>query len=83
VHSDAVLGAGADARHQFDGREVLPSEYVPRIHALLDEAPIALPERSVKQVHFDSNIAREEIWENMRKLAQQLKSRRDIWVEDC
>ena len=61
----------------------VPVECVAHIHALLDEAPLALLARAVEQVHLDSNIARQEIWANMRRMAQQLKSRRDIWAQDC
>ena len=61
----------------------VPSDYWAHMHALLDEAPIALLARAVEQVHVDSNLAREELWANMRKMARLLKSRRAIWSEDC
>lgn len=44
------------------------------MHALIDEAPIALLAGVVEQLHVDSNRAREEVWANMRKIAQLLKT---------
>jgi len=57
----------------------VPPQYQAHVHALLDEAPLALLARAVEQVHQESNTPRAKVWNNMRQLAKQTKSRRDLW----
>jgi transcriptional regulator with XRE-family HTH domain len=57
----------------------VPEQYRAHIHALLDEAPIALLARAVEQIHQESNAPREKVWSNMRRMARQLKSHRELW----
>jgi len=56
-----------------------PLGYTPYLHALLDEAPTSLLASLAEQLHRESAMSREDLWKNFRKLAQQVKSRRDIW----
>ena len=39
--------------------------------------------KAVEQVHADSGVARGEVWANMRGMARQLKSTRDLWNVDA
>jgi transcriptional regulator with XRE-family HTH domain len=57
----------------------LPEKYVPHLHALLDDAPVALLSAVAEQLQEEESISREAVWKNYRALARQVKSRRDIW----
>jgi len=61
----------------------IPSSYEPHVRTLLEEAPVALLARVVEQIHTDSQMGRDAIWANMRRLACELKVRRDIWHLDA
>lgn len=57
----------------------LPENYIPHVHALLDDAPVSLLGAVAQQVHDEASISREDVWKNYRSLARQVKSRREIW----
>jgi transcriptional regulator with XRE-family HTH domain len=57
----------------------LPVAYEPYVRTLLDEAPISLLAHVVEQIHSESQLDRGVIWANMRRLAKELKVRRDFW----
>ncbi|WP_022983007.1 helix-turn-helix domain-containing protein [Ideonella sp. B508-1] len=62
------------------GTGELPAGLEAYVHALLDEAPMDLLARAVEQMHAEAGLARETVWANMRRLARQLKSRRNLWA---
>lgn len=51
----------------------------PYLHALLDEAPISLLASVCEQLHDQSGLARQQVWQHLRQLARQVMSKRDIW----
>jgi len=57
----------------------VPLGYAPYLHALLDEAPMSLLSSLAEQLHRESATSRQDLWKTFRRLAQQVKSRRDIW----
>lgn len=54
-------------------------DYAPYLLALLDEAPVSLLASLSEQLHGEVATSREDLWKNFRKLAHQVKSKRDIW----
>lgn len=58
---------------------LLPTGWLPHVHALLDEAPVSLLASVVEQLHEEEGIERTLLWKRMRELAQQLKSTRELW----
>lgn len=57
----------------------VPEKFIPHVHALVDDAPVSLLAAVIEQLHEESNVSREEVWKNLRGLARQVKSRREIW----
>lgn len=57
--------------------EAAPAD-VPYLHALLDEAPTSLLASVAEQLQDDAGSST-VVWSNFRKLAHQVKSRRDLW----
>lgn len=55
------------------------ADILPHVYALLDEAPVSLLASVVEQLHEESGIERAKVWRQMRDLAHQLKSGREIW----
>lgn len=58
---------------------VLSADIVPHVYALLDEAPVSLLASVVEQLHEEAGIEHAKAWKQMRALAHQLKSSREIW----
>lgn len=58
--------------------EATPAD-APYVHVLLDEAPISLLASVAEQLQTEAGSSR-HVWENYRKLAQQVKSRRGLWT---
>lgn len=54
-------------------------DQAPHLHALLDDAPVSLLASVVEELHEESGIQRKAVWKNLRDLARQVKSTRDIW----
>lgn len=57
----------------------VPLAQAPHLHALLDDAPVSLLASMVEELHEHSGIDRNALWSNLRDLARQVKSKRDIW----
>jgi transcriptional regulator with XRE-family HTH domain len=57
--------------------EAAPAD-TPYVHALLDEAPTSLLASVAEQLQGDAGGST-AVWNNYRKLAQQVKSRRNLW----
>jgi len=57
----------------------LSADIVPHVYALLDEAPVSLLASVVEQLHEEAGIEHAKVWKQMRGLAHQLKSSREIW----
>ena len=56
-----------------------PPNYAPHIRTFLDEAPISQIAGVVEQLHHENDVSRNEIWQNMRKMANAAHLLRDIW----
>ncbi len=67
VLRDALTGAGVSR------------DFLPHLHTLLDEAPVALLAAVVEQLHIDHGNERALVWQRMRMLAGQLKTSRALW----
>ncbi len=70
----------ADELRQAITTTVLPVALQPHMATLLDEAPLSVLAAAVEQVHAEQDIARAQIWKNLRKMATALKSDRAIWA---
>jgi hypothetical protein len=46
---------------------------------LLDDAPASLLAAVVETLHSEKGVPRVEVWSSIRRLAKQVKSRRDLW----
>ena len=57
----------------------LAPAYRPHVYVLLDEAPVSLLASVAEQLHRDVGVERAQVWKQMRALAHQLKSSREIW----
>lgn len=57
----------------------VPDQYIPHVHALLDDAPVSLLGAVAEQLNEEASLTREAVWKNYRSLARLVKSRRDIW----
>lgn len=57
----------------------VPKGLLPHMHALLDEAPVALLASVVEQLHREERVDRAQVWKHMRELAHDLKSSRELW----
>jgi len=56
-----------------------PGRYLPHLHAFLDEAPVSLLASVVGQLQDEEGTRPAHAWAQLRGLARQVKSRRDIW----
>ena len=54
-------------------------DQAPHLHALLDDAPVSLLASVVEEIHEASGVDRKAVWSNLRNLARQVKSMREIW----
>lgn len=61
-------------------RGAVPSAWAPHLNELLEDASIELLARVVEVLHLEHAVARTQLWGNLRTLAHQLGSRRDIWA---
>lgn len=51
----------------------------PHLQTLLDEAPMSLLAKVVDEIHVEQGMERASIWQQMRRLATQLKCFRLVW----
>ena len=58
----------------------VPAEFMPHVHTLLEEAPVALLAGVVEQLHQELGVERAQGWKKMRTLAHQFKSNRGLWL---
>ena len=59
----------------------MPAVFEAHVHALVDEAPVALLARVVEQMYAKAGMAREAVWATLRGWARELKSRRGLWSD--
>jgi len=59
---------------------VVPRQFMPHVHTLLEEAPASLLARVVEELHEGLGLDRTQGWKKMRTLAQQFKSSRELWL---
>ena len=57
----------------------IPTGFQPHVNTLLEDASVSLLAAVVEQIHMSSGIERVHLWAQLRELARQLGSRRDIW----
>lgn len=58
----------------------IPEDSAPHLHALLDEAPVSLLASVANQLHAEVGLDRHAVWKTYRRLAHEVKSRREIWA---
>lgn len=58
----------------------VPERYIPHLYALLDDAPVSLLGAVAEQLSDAGELSSETVWKNYRKLARQVKSRRELWA---
>jgi transcriptional regulator with XRE-family HTH domain len=56
------------------------TEFLPHVFTLLEEAPISLLASVVEELHAGIGIERPQVWSQMRQMARQLKSGRELWL---
>ena len=56
-----------------------PSHLEPHVHAILVDAPASLLASVADQVHQETGLDRKDVWSNYKRLAEQVKSKRDLW----
>lgn len=56
-----------------------PSHLEPHVHAILDDAPVSLLASLADQVHKEANLTTTQVWSNYKRLAGQVKSKRQLW----
>ncbi len=61
-------------------RGAVPSAWAPHLNDLLEDASIELLARVVEALHVEHAVDRTQLWGNLRTLAHQLGSQRDIWA---
>lgn len=59
----------------------MPAGFEAHVHALVDEAPVALLARVVEQMHAEAGMPREAVWMTLRGWGRELKSRRSLWSD--
>jgi len=59
---------------------VVPPEFMPHVHTLLEEAPVSLLAAVVEELHEGLGVDRTQVWKKMRALAHQFKSSRELWL---
>jgi len=57
----------------------LPTNMLPHVATLLDEAPLPLIVSAIEEIADDYKLAPKSLWKNMTKWAEQLKSNRGVW----
>ena len=57
----------------------IPKNFLSHVYVLLDEAPVSLLAALVEQLHLEDGIERAQAWKQMRELAYELKSSRELW----
>lgn len=73
------VSMGPEILEQVLTTKVLPKEFVPHLHTLLEEAPISLLAGIVDELHLKHGIDRVQIWSRMRELARQFLTGREQW----
>ncbi len=59
---------------------VVPPEFMPHVHTLLEEAPVSLLAAVVEELHEELGVDRTQVWKKMKTLAHQFKSSRELWL---
>ncbi|QWP78510.1 helix-turn-helix transcriptional regulator [Lysobacter sp. K5869] len=83
----AVATAGVSYRSALPPEELrralttgeVADRYAPHLHALLDDAPVSLLAALAEQLQEEDGQARAQVWKRYRRLAQQVKSLRNLW----
>ena len=57
----------------------VPTDFLPHIYTLLEEAPVSLLASMVEELHLELGVERTLVWKKMRELARRLKSSRGLW----
>jgi transcriptional regulator with XRE-family HTH domain len=73
------VSMGPEILEQVLTTKVLPKEFLPHLHTLLEEAPISLLAGVVEELHLKHGIDRVQIWSRMRGLARQFLTGREQW----
>ena len=74
------LAMSADHLRDSLSTGVVPPEFMPHVHTLLEEAPVSLLAAVVEELHEELGVDRTQVWKRMRTLAHQFKSNRELWL---
>lgn len=74
------VAMGADQLRESLATEVVPPQFMPHVHTLLEEAPVSLLASVVEELHDGLGLDRTQVWKKMRTLARQFKSSRELWL---
>lgn len=74
------LAMSAEQLRNALSRGVVPPQFMPHVHTLLEEAPVSLLAAVVEELHEELGVDRTQVWKKMRALAHQLKSSRELWL---
>ncbi|WDZ94966.1 helix-turn-helix domain-containing protein [Herbaspirillum sp. WKF16] len=61
------------------GSGVAPPEFRPHIATLLDEAPLPLVIRAIREASVDSGMPMQQVMGHVADLARQLQVQREVW----
>lgn len=74
------VSISADQLREVFATGGVPTEFLPHIYTLLEEAPVSLLASIVEELHLVLAVERIQVWKKMRELARRLKSSRDLWL---
>lgn len=58
---------------------LVPTTFEPHLYTLLEEAPASLLDKLVEQIRAEDGVSREQIWDNLRAVARDLRVMRDLF----
>jgi transcriptional regulator with XRE-family HTH domain len=59
----------------------VPAGFAPHVNAVLEDASVQLLAELVEVVFASSGLERNVLWANLRAMAKELGSRRDLWIQ--
>ena len=74
------VAINADQLRDVFTADRVPTDFLPHIYTLLEEAPVSLLASMVEELHLELSVERMLVWKKMRELARRLKSSRDLWL---
>ena len=73
------VSINADQLREVFTTDKVPTDFLPHIYTLLEEAPVSLLASMVEELYLALGVDRTLVWKKMRELARRLKSSRGLW----